>query len=95
MVRVYYFLSDGSKESVDTKQSGGVNGVVVGLLVLFGLLVAGAIVVALLRKFKVKSRHRADRSRLVPLAKQSIELLYNIVYDFCGHNCVEFRKYSI
>ena len=48
------------------------NGVVVGLLVLFVIAVVGAIVVALLRTFVVIYRHGADRSRLVPLARQSI-----------------------
>ena len=50
------------------------NAVFVGLLVLFGLVIAGAICVALVRMFNVLYRQCADRSRLVPLAKHSIEL---------------------
>ncbi|KAI0213513.1 hypothetical protein LSAT2_001448 [Lamellibrachia satsuma] len=62
-----YDCSDRSDERNCTRdgiqRSVVMNGVVVGLLVLFVIAVVGAIVVALLRTFVVLYHHRADRSR--------------------------------
>ncbi|KAI0220092.1 hypothetical protein LSAT2_028387 [Lamellibrachia satsuma] len=69
-----YDCSDRSDERNCTRdgiqRSVVMNGVVVGLLVLFVIAVVGAIVVALLRTFVVIYRHRADRSSSITSTEQ-------------------------
>ncbi|KAI0236439.1 hypothetical protein LSAT2_013033 [Lamellibrachia satsuma] len=58
------------REKDGTKRSVSMNAVFVGLLVLFGFLVVGSIVVGLVRMFNVLSQHCAERSSPITSTEQ-------------------------